>query len=668
MPLNPEQQAVVEHGAGPLRVASVAGSGKTKALVERVAHLIEKQRVPPSQILAITFSRSARDEMRKRIDKRLPKQDAGKCARTFHQIGLDIYKAEIDPTNERLTDTGMLWSKTMNLAYRRIGVKPERKALKRFATIVKNNLITLVEQLSDRPDPRLEHYARIVCAETAVRPSDVIAALREAERIRTITGLEHAGAPRLFITFDDMIYETALLLRNPEVRDRWSQRWKYILQDEVQDENAAQSAIAKALAGSGNYMVVGDSAQAVYSFRGSSPEHMLQFERDWPNAKTIVMHRNYRSGIEIVALANKIMRCMPLNSVITDELGESAEMVSERATHAFVGFHIAESPTAEAQDVCANLIAHQRNGVTWKDQAVLVRMNAQTRDIEVAMARRSVPYRLVSGASFFKMREALLLYAYFRVLAGRAAVDDFHQTFMYPTRGFTKAVYEIVLQMRQEGEDWILAARRVAQSGKLEARFARSVYDWAAFMLVERDVFEKASSPYWFATHIRNRLLLDDWLKREADDEEDAQATSNLDEVCELTKSCDSHAQLLDLLDSINAHLDNNSHKRDVVTISTVHKCKGLEYPVVYLLQLSAPYFPHTMSDLAEERRLFYVACTRAMNELWLSRSESDSAGSDLKESGLTAEIGLTPVWEYEPGPKIDAVPVGTQMGLGIDS
>ena len=666
--LNPEQQLVVQHHHGPMRVASVAGSGKTTAIVERVAYLIKKRHVSPTSILLISFSRIAADEMKRRINKRLPNIGADKCVRTFHSLGLMIFKQEVDSHDEMEIDSsGLLYIKAGAEAYRSMSVEPERKALKAFASVIKNNLIGSNEVLRrlGRIDSRMADIAEAACSGTTVNSATVIEAFYKTEEIRTKIGVDHKGERRRFVTFDDMIFEAAMVLKQGSVRVRWAKRWDFVLQDEAQDVNPAQDAIAEALCRDHrNYMVVGDSCQSIFLFRGATPEKLLAFDREWPGAKTISMHRNYRSGVQIVALANRIMGCMPADTVVTDEMGFATDMVSERNTQSYIGYHIFHTPKEEAGDVAANIIAHEQDGLKWSDQAVLLRMNYMTRHIELALANRDVPYKLVSGQSFFTLREANIVFGYLRVLADRATPDDIKQSLMYPSRMLGNAFVDAVVGAKTDDDDWFAAVERIRLQSKPYQ--ARAVLEWMLFMKSERQALRKGDFGA-FVTRFFDRVDIKDWLKRQAGDEEDSKALENLAEVLSFVRSYASVDQLIDALDRIRVHRAAHARKRDAVTISTVHKIKGAERRVIYIIQMGEGLFPISGCDLAEERRIFYVALTRAMDELWISFSKvSDRRDDDINESSLVIEAELVASKTYRHGRAVEPLPVGTQIGLAL--
>lgn len=983
--LNPEQLAAVQHGTGPLRIVAQAGSGKTTALIERFAHLVEHQHIPPSQILMITFSRPAQQEMAKRIDKRLPAMGAGKSARTFHSIGLLIYRTAHKNKDDFELDTGgLLFRKATDAAARELNIEqPPRGAIKRFSGLVKNNLLggdPALRRLG-RIDPKVRDLAFEIASESSgIEPDELLNLFYKIEDIRIHSGVMHDGGPVRFVTFDDMLYETALLLRrNERLRNSWATRWQYVLQDECvigetpilladgssrpisqlvearhpgpvlswsphtgpvprsinswskkpltqplvrivssrayttrdgslrayvgtqkshprylvctpdhpiwtfnrgwvaagelelgdhvahettaprhrhyinrlkigylgrqklgmlianrneagtcgtnrdgnpfgppkrggngqvapaaeaallqklgdswqrnltvpmgwsgyprsykldladpsrkigieldgsshkssdrrvsdrrkerllrargwtllrytntesytltreqveadicehtgsgcvvdavvtkldpwtpkdpwvydigvagthayfadgllihncQDSNPAQAAIAGMLVKtSRNYTVVGDPAQAVFAFRGATPHSILDFERDYPGATTIIMHRNYRSGIEIVDVANRILDCMPADSVVTDDFGQAPPMHSERQTHAYVGFHTFARGRDEAEAIAANLKAHFRDGVPWEEQAVLVRMNRMTRDIEIAMATRDIPYKLVSGVSFFTLREAECLFGYARVIAQRASAEALGACLRFPSRRLRKDLIKDIASGSTEGEDWIETARRIALSAK-EHEY-RKIDAWGRFIEEEREVLRTVKDPSALLARLRERLELDDWFKVEGEDKEDSQSRRNLDAVVRFGARFDTVTALLDTVEEVELHRKQTARKRKAVMVSTIHRSKGKEWDVVYAPLLVAGLFPVSHADITEERRLFYVACTRARDELWLScpmntDEEKDKSGP----SRFLDEIAVEPEARYLIGRKVDDTRVGTQMEL----
>ena len=673
--LNPEQEAVVLHHKGPLRVGAVAGSGKTTALVERVATLINKHGVHPNKILMISFSRAAKEEMKRRIDKRIPGLKAGKCVSTFHSIGLRIWQSEGDPDRLFELDTsGWMWVRATADAYKTMGMEPEKKTITKFASLAKNRLLGTDPTLRrlGRIDPRLKDLASEVVTQASdchLEKHELLEAYFRAENIREQNGIDYKGRSGVrFVTFDDMIYQSAMLLRKKAVLERWARRWSYILQDEAQDECSAQAAIASALASAhGNYMVVGDPAQSVYAFRGSAPEHMLEFDKKWPSSKTIVMFRNYRSGIDIVDVANKLMDAMPAHTVITDETGYAAAMRSERQTRAHVSAHKFADSMAEAEAVAMNIEAHRNDGVKYGEQAVLLRMNRMTRDIEVELAKRSIPYKLQSGQSFFMMKEARCIFGYLAVMLNRASKDQFKDCINTPSRKLGRAFTAKVIEGHDMVQkDWVKSVSKVVS--KVKPWQARVAGEWMSFIKIHQKA-ARDMSPESFAKMLCEKLDLYNYFVKDKDDDESDDSTSaNLDAVLDFVTHFDDTTELMKVVESVHKHRAASARKNAVV-ISTVHKSKGGEWETVYLLHAHDGAFPSTMADLGEERRCFYVACTRAKDELWISRCITNSFGKGTAISGFTIEAGIEEedgAESYPLGRRVDLIKVGTQRSLGL--
>lgn len=658
--LNPEQQRFVEHGRGPLRVSACAGSGKTTAIVERIAWLVTEHGVSPKHILAISFSTAAAKQLTTRVNKRIPGYDAGESVRTFHSVGLQIFKKE-SRSREYIDSTGIMYASAVTKACYQLGVRPEavRDIARAFAGLTKNHMLDIpsMRRLGGIPKS-FRDLAEDLAHEAPVTPETLIEIYLAAEEIRTKQGVDYEGAKRTFITFDDMLFQAALLLRREEVRERWAKKWKYLIQDEAQDENTAQAHIAEALCRRHrNYTIVGDPAQSIYRFRGSAPERMLEFEQTWPDQKTILMFRNYRSGIEIIDVANRIVDEMPANTVVTDELGDTQPMVSERRSHAYVGFHThGQNEDDEGDAIADNCVAHHRNGIEWQDQAILVRMNAMTRAIEIALAERDVPYKLVSGASFFTSHEAKLMFAHMRIAAERATRQDVETALASVPRISRDGARAIAADCDNKPATWLHA---------LQQRISPASASPELRGYVEKLLGIRTSDfPSWLeklATQVAVRL-------------NPARVDSGAEylprQLKGYAKRFGSVTQMLDSIDRINAHRERYNRSKNVVTVSTVHRAKGREWPIVYLPQLVEGLFPSERAQLSEERRLFYVAVTRAMDELWLSTpgvSTDSGFAAESIISSFVSEAGFDTPMEDAKGKQVDTTPVGAQLGLGLE-
>jgi DNA helicase-2/ATP-dependent DNA helicase PcrA len=662
--LNPEQQAVVNHFRGPLRVGAVAGSGKSHALIERAANLIENHYVPPSKILLISFSVAARKEMEKRLALRVPGVKASEICRTFHSIGLDIFRSEVDPNKEWLLDTTKrLSNRAIRESSKRLGVQMESmgggltvKSVGHGISMAKT--LMAITSRSLRKLGRIEASSKLLADSLFGQDADTfLSILHATEDVREETGVEDNGMRYRFISYDDMVYSAAMLLRQKGVGERWAHRWAYVMQDEAQDAAPAQDEIAEALCRTHrNYMVVGDPAQSIYAFRGSDPKRLLSFENVWPGATTVAMSRNYRSGIEIVDLVNSIVANMPEDQII------AKQMVCERKTHAFVGYCSYADNMVEADHIAINIKQHFDQGVPWKDQAILIRMNYMASSIEIAMAKANVPYRVISGSSFFKLPEVSMLLGYLRVALGRASVDDVEISISNPGRKIGKVFFEALAEERKSSPDtpWVELVLKVSQDTLVRGQ-RQGIDEWAECVQEAGRRDGIGDTPYQILSGLSADVDLHAWLRGGGD--EDSQPISNLEEALSFASGYSTAAKMLDVVDGILEHRKRTATSRNVVSISTVHKSKGLEFPVVYLPCFSDGLFPSSRADLLEERRLFYVAATRAMDELWISYHLLSSDGSACYSSHFSSEVGLK-ITDGAPGRKIQPTKVGTQLEL----
>lgn len=607
MQLNPEQQLVANHVYGPMRVAAVAGSGKTSALVERCATLIEKNKTPPSQILVISFSVGARETMDKRLKKRLARFNTKDISRTFHSLALEVVRTE---RGRPVLDTsGKMYSAVLRTAVKRIGLQPQAvaqatRAVKRYAGIVKTkDLGASIEDIEMLHRLGVELSPKILPerSEGTLRIEEIVQAFFHAEMLRN-SG-EVTGRP--FLTFDDLVFDAVLLLEDHKRRERWSDRWLFVMQDECQDDNEIQAKLADLLVRRhGNYVVVGDPAQAVYSFRGSSPKHILDFDKHYANAITVAMNRNYRSGREIAAVANALVWSMPPETVLTTTAGRIL-MKSERDTKAYVGFHGFFNADAEGAAIATNCEAHRRDGVDYRDMAILVRLRRQTRAIELALAAKGIPAHVPTDTSFFTQTEVQIAISYLRIAAGLGTADD----------------AENALRILKPSKENMQAFERKLATmdllGAVDAIFGHEARSTISMLRQLMSIAEHHAPAKVVDAIVRE---MSGWLKKMGEEED----SSPLDNVEELRR----FAAKFDRLDKMVESLDNvlRARKRggtDAVSVTTIHRAKGLEYPVVFVPGLVAGILPcRAASDPDEERRILYVACTRAMNELWLSRFE----------------------------------------------
>lgn len=657
--LNPEQTAVVTAGEGAQLVLAGAGAGKTKALVHRVAYL-NVMGVGAREILAVTFSKKAADEMNDRL------QALGIGAArvgTWHSLAYSILREERREMEEWEVDSS-----------------------DRFKFIVKDVLGWQGMKWDTADLTVVMSYIGLCKARCAEAGSE--AAEREAERLfeenpcnqttpRLLTEAYHrateAQLQRRLVTFDDQLLWTWRILKDDEeARARWSGRFKFVLQDEAQDCNPVQSEIAEMLARPhGNYMMVGDPAQSIYGFRGAAPEKFTSFEKDWAPVTVIRMNRNYRSGAEVIEAANRLTASMAEGT----HLGVG--MIAERGTSAKIDVVENESMDDEGEGVALDFLAAHASGTAWRDMACLYRTNAQSRGVEEAYLRNRIPYVVIGGTNFYDRREVKDLLAYLRLAAGRARWDDVKRCMNAPFRYLGKVFQDRVEGAKREGEDWVETTLRVAMTtGGLQDRQKRGVRDWADIIESIRRSIEirerlgtvrapktaaqERAIPIDPTTDVRphmpaailERVISETDYMRYITRDEGAETVENnrVSNVRELVRASERFTSVSELLDYIDetmtaAKAAKDDAGADRVTLCSLHRSKGLEWPVVAIIGCNDKILPHgRATDIEEERRLFYVGITRARDTLRVSHVRSAAFGARvvaLDPSPFLSEAGL---------------------------
>lgn len=677
--LNPEQAAVVTHVLGPLLCAAIAGAGKTTALVRRIAMLFVESAVHPSRVLALTFSKKAAEEMTIRLVGLLPGEVANEArVGTFHSLAHQFLREEMSDFRRWQTD--------------------DRD---RYRTVVKDVLgfkgmrwdsadLTVVEQFIGRCKANCalpgspEAFERAEAFYT-LRPCGqrMPALLCEAyERA------EQERRARLLITFDDMLLEMWWRMQESEaVRARWASRWDYVLQDECQDENRVQREIVEMLARDHrNYMVVGDPAQSIYGFRGADPSGILSFAGAW-DARKVELHRNYRSGRRIIDAANGVLRAMDEGST----LGTS--ITAERDSDGVVEVRAYPDADAEAEGVVTAIRELQADGRAWKDIVCLYRTNAQSRALEEQCLAARIPYVVIGGTNFYERKEVKDVLAYLRLAAGRGTFDDVRRSinapFRFLGREFVSKVEEHAERLRERdgGRDsisWTEIVRDLASSStsRLQARQRDSAWQWCDLVdgmarqiragreLMDKDPVQGALSAPRPGAMIDGLLMQTDYVKWLTRDEgAESPENNRVSNIRELVRASERFDTVDGLLDYIQETLEAaEAAKRgedgvDRVTLMSIHRSKGLEWPVVFLTGANEKLLPHGKAeDIDEERRLAYVAMTRARDVLHVSYCGRASFGPkviDLDVSRFVVEAGLAANDAPAEEPRSGETPIG---------
>ena len=622
--LNEAQYEAVTTLEGPLMVLAGAGSGKTRVLTMRIAHLITNL-VDPFHILALTFTNKAAKEMKERIAKVVGQSEARSLwMGTFHSVFARILRSEAHylgyPSNFTIYDSQdslNVLKKVLKDANIDADLYKPKKVMARISNY-KNNLITVKAYLAN---PELIE-------------NDERANMKHMGLIyqKYVEECFKNGA----MDFDDLLLRTnELLTRFPEVLAKYQDRFRYILVDEYQDTNHSQYLIVKALASKfENICVVGDDAQSIYSFRGANIHNILNFKKDYPDAVTVSLEQNYRSTQNIVNAANvvisKNVQQFKKNVFSDNEEGEKIKVYRSL------------SDADEANFVASNIWElHNTQQRKFTDFAILYRTNSQTRAFEDALRRKNIPYRVYGGLSFYQRKEVKDLVAYLRLLINENDGEALSRIINYPARGIGETTQNKLIVFADSQNVSITTVlgnlgMYAPLLGLNNGILTKLADFWA--MIQAFKVMLKTENAYTVAMEVAKRTGLIKFLK----DDQTPEGISRLENVQELMNSMqgfieeqqqleDGDPSLSNFLENIALSADTQNDKKeegDQVSLMTIHLSKGLEFPVVHLVGLEENLFPSFMSsstreELEEERRLFYVALTRAEKQAFFSYAVS---------------------------------------------
>ena len=622
--LNEPQREAVTTIEGPVMVIAGAGSGKTRALTYRVAYMIQEG-IDPFSIMALTFTNKAAREMKERIMQLVNASDARNVwMGTFHSIFARILRIEAekigftanfsiyDTDDSKALITQIL--KDLNLDTK---VYPAKQVLSRISA-AKSSLYSPEDYAND---PEIQETDR-----KSNKP--LIAQLFKLYNER----LHRANA----MDFDDILYFTNILLRdNPDVLYKYQNHFKFILVDEYQDTNYAQYLIVKRIAALfENICVVGDDAQSIYAFRGANIQNILNFKNDYPDYKLIRLEQNYRSTQNIVNASN---------AVIAHNKDQIKKKVwSDKEKGELIGLIHANSDTEEGTLVANSIFGYKMSRqLANKDFAILYRTNAQSRSMEEALRKQNIPYKIYGGLSFYDRKEIKDLLAYFRVVINPEDEQALLRIINYPVRGIGKTSIErlMVLAEEQRRSIWSCIANDVFPQD-FNMGTINKIRDFVVMMKSFQSLQAKMNA-FELAKHITNAIGLIKVLK-EDDTPEGISRVENVEELLNAimefsdrqvdeTTGETARVDLVQFMEDVALLTDSEMKKddpnEDYVSLMTIHSAKGLEFPYVYVVGMEENLFPGILSlstreELEEERRLFYVAITRAMTKLTLSYAE----------------------------------------------
>lgn len=610
--LNPAQLEAVQATEGPLLILAGAGSGKTSVLTRRIAYLLGHCRVSPWNVLAITFTNKAAREMRERIEQWVGLAGQDVMASTFHSFCAKILRRDID----------------------QMGYST------RFTVLDSSDQIAIVRKIlrdyqidSKRFDPRAVLGGISQHKNALVSPQKAKDGARDLfSRIVADTYIEYERRLKLneALDFDDLIMKTVELFRAvPEVRSAYSQKYRYIHVDEYQDTNHAQYILIRLLADEHrNLCAVGDSDQSIYGWRGADIRNILQFEKDFPEAKVIRLEQNYRSTQTILDIANHVIRNnrdRQEKTLWTDgEKGEAAQLLECR------------DERVEAAWISQELVKWVEAGGQYTDAAVLYRTNAQSRVIEETFLQRGIPYRIYGGVRFYERKEIRDLIAYLRLIDNPADDASFLRIVNVPKRGIGDTSLGRLAEYANAHQMPLLAACEHLEAAGLSGKAKMGLTSFAEWMEECHEQQKKLS-----VTEITRLIIEQTKYVEMLQTEHSLEAESrieNLEEFLSLTKEFDENWPGLEPVERLSQFLTDVSLVADTdmdngrpspesaqgVTLMTLHSAKGLEFPIVFLIGMEEGIFPHSRSfnseeELEEERRLCYVGVTRARKRLYLS-------------------------------------------------
>jgi DNA helicase-2/ATP-dependent DNA helicase PcrA len=638
--LNPEQREAAGHFEGPLLVLAGAGSGKTRVLTTRIAWLVEEMGVDPGSILSLTFTNKAAGEMRERVRARLGREPTGMWIGTFHAIGARMLRRDA---------TRLGWSPTF-LVY---DADDADGLIKR---ILRDELNLDIKKWSPRgvhaaiSSAKNELVGPQAYAEHAVDPFQRVVAEVYG---RYQAALKNANA----FDFDDLLVKPVELLRtHPAVRQRYRERFPFVLVDEYQDTNRAQYVLLQELVkenGSENLFVVGDDDQSIYGWRGADVRNILDFEKDFPQAHVVRLEQNYRSTQNILAAANR---------VIAENLHRKGKTLrTENVEGELLSMVEAADESDESEWIADEVRARQSDDpqLSLRDFVVLYRTNAQSRAMEEALRRRGIAYRVVGGTRFYERREVRDALAYLRLVANPGADESFLRIVNVPRRGIGDAsVARLAEHAGRAGISLLAAAEQAGQVDGIRGAAAKALPELASLVRKHAALADLGMPIPDLMRELVKESGLVQALKDEGPDGEDrianleeliagaADLQRRLDEedpelMMELEEMGETAPRGVDLFlghVALVADIDQHDPTADAVSLMTLHNAKGLEFPFVFIAGMEDGLFPMSRSmdepeQLEEERRLFYVGITRAERKLYLLHARRRRRGAQWMDA-----------------------------------
>ena len=652
--LNDQQREAVLATEGPLLILAGAGSGKTRVIAHRIAYLITDKNVASWNILAVTFTNKAAEEMRQRVQRLLHERERSQLplVSTFHSLCVRILRQDIEKLNDKYTRTFTIYDQDDSLRLIRGCIKElgyEEKYLGQRATQ------SAISSAKNRGEDTDAFAARAEYMDE-----------RRAAMARVYKMYEERLHANNALDFDDLLIKTVRLLRDVgEVRDKYNNKFRYILVDEYQDTNSLQFSLISLLTQKQqNICVVGDEDQSIYKWRGADISNILNFEKHFANTKTIRLEQNYRSTQTILDVAGAVVK----NNL--ERKGKNLWTSNPRGGR--VGYYQALDAEAEARWVAGKILEHRRDEFDLR-AAVLYRTNSQSRVFEEAMRRTSLAYNIIGGFSFYERMEVRDIIAYLKLALNPNDTIALQRVINSPPRGIGKTTLDEIERRAKETElsSWETIARIIEQPGSLGARAVSALRNFRQIVirlgqmagtmdteivnpgtagvspassvrgLLPEDAGEMPALPGRAVTDIHSEspvsdvvraAILDSGYEASLRGEKTDEAEGRLENLQELVNAAVDYDDqglegLREFIDHSALVSDQDEYKRDApVTLMTIHSAKGLEFPLVFIVGMEDGLFPHSRSatdpaELEEERRLAYVAMTRAERFLYVTHA-----------------------------------------------
>lgn len=605
--LNDKQREAAMYTEGALLILAGAGSGKTSTMTRRIAYLVDEKGVSPYNILAVTFTNKAAREMEERVEEIL-ESNSRMWIMTFHAACLRMLRMDGD----RLGYTNSF------AVYDPVDQK----------SIVKNLLKEYeIDEKKFTPNSILSNISKAKEQEIGPREFEENAGdFRDETVAKVYRGYERILGRNNAMDFDDLILNAVRLLKeNPDVLEKYQERFRYIMVDEYQDTNQLQYKLISLLAKKyGNICVVGDDDQCIYQWRGADIRNILNFEKEFPKAKVVKLEQNYRSTANILEAAHSV--------ISNNKQRKRKKLWTDASQGEKIQYHRLESDYREAGYIAQEIGYMVQQGENYRDFAILYRTNAQSRNFEDSLAQRRIPYRVIGGLRYYDRMEIKDMIAYMRLVANPMDDIAFDRVVNSPKRGIGKATMDKIKSVANYCEKSIFQyVESEAIADTLSGRASRGMNE---FLEIIREYSEEKENLR--VSDIYEGLLIKSGYLKALEDQGTAEADGRIENLMEFKsviyefENRDSKLELDEFLEKLAllSDVDNHDSEANAVTLMTMHSAKGLEFPYVFMPGMEDGLFPSwrsrdSISQMEEERRLCYVGMTRAKRRLWMTSAES---------------------------------------------